>query len=193
MHKVMKPASAWLALMLSLGCVLGGCQLPKARSTGAGSAAPSIRNDCCSLLHQLLQDEKHIGLLRFIKREQADVKELVKRIGAASGAGAKLIEELARKDPSLQLKKDLLPPGEILTRDAIAATMQKELLAQTGATFELTLLITQLQALSYGRHLAKVAAENEPQPDRALALASISQDMENLYQEVFALLLAKIR
>ncbi len=66
-------------------------------------------------------------------------------------------------------------------------------MGQTGNEFELSLLLTQLQALSYGWHLAKVAGENESQPDRARALAGVSEDMENLYHEVFALLLAKTK
>jgi hypothetical protein len=47
--------------------------------------------------------------------------------------------------------------------------------------------------LSYGWHLAKVAGENEPQPDRARALAGVSEDMQNLYHEVFALLLSQTK
>ena len=84
-----------------------------------------------------------------------------------------------------------LPPAELATRDAIAATKKKELLSQSGGTFELTLLLTQTEALSYGWHLAQVTGQNEPQPDRARALAGISEDMQNLYREVFALILSK--
>jgi len=64
-------------------------------------------------------------------------------------------------------------------------------LDQSGKKFELSLLLTQTQALSYGWHLAKVAGENEVQPDRARALAGVSQDMENLYNETFTLLLSR--
>ena len=56
---------------------------------------------------------------------------------------------------------------------------------------EITLLLTQTEALSYAWHLAKVAGENEPEPGRARALAGLSEDMQNLYQEVFVLLLSK--
>ena len=66
-------------------------------------------------------------------------------------------------------------------------------MGQTGHKFELTLLLTQTEALSYGWHLAKVAGKNEPQPDRARALAGVSTDMENLYREVFVLLLSKTK
>jgi hypothetical protein len=84
-----------------------------------------------------------------------------------------------------------LPPGEAATREAIASTKKKELLGQTGDEFELTVLLTQTEALSYAWHLAKVAGENESQPDRASALAGVSKDMENLYHEAFAMLLSK--
>jgi hypothetical protein len=180
-----------LAAMLSVACVLTGCQSPKASSPSGSSA--STRNNCYSLLHQLLDEQKDVSILRFIKPEHSDVKNLVKKIAANSAVGAKLLEEFAKDDPSIRLDDIRLPPGEAATRDAIASTKQKELLSQTGDEFELTLLLTQTEALSYASHLAKVAGENEPQPDRARALAGVSEDMQNLYHEVFVLLLSKTK
>ena len=180
-----------LTAMLSIACVLTGCQAPKAKSPSVNNA--STRNNCYSLLHQLLDDEKDVSMLRFIKAEHADVKNLVKRIATTSGTGATLLEKFARDDPSLRLDDIRLPPGELATRNAIASTKEKELLSQTGDEFELTLLLTQTEALSYAWHLAKVTGENESQPDRARALAGVSEDMENLYHEVFVLLLAKTK
>jgi hypothetical protein len=182
-----------LTAMLSVACVLSGCQSPKARAPSGGSAAQSTRNNCYSLLHQLLNDQKNVSLLRFIKREQEDVKTLVKKIATNSATGAKLLEEFARHDPSLNLDDIRLPPGKAATREAIASTKKKELLGQTGNEFELTLLLTQTEALSYAWHLAKVAGQNESQPDRAIALAGVSKDMENLYHEVFTMLLSKTK
>jgi hypothetical protein len=189
----MKIILPWLAAMVSAAGVLTGCQSPKATPPAGSSAAQATRNNCYSLLHQLLNDEKNVSLLRFIKREPDDVKTLVKKIAINCAVGAQLLEEFAKDDPSIQLDDIRLPPGEAATRDAIAATRKKELLSQSGAEFELTLLLTQAQALSYGWHLAKVAAENEPQPDRARALAGVSEDMRNLYREVFGLLLSKTK
>ena len=130
-------------------------------------------------------------MLRFIKREHSDVRNLVTKIARASGTGAKLLEEFARHAPAINLDDIGLPPGEVATRKAIAATKKKELLGQSGDTFELSLLLTQTEALSYAWHLAKVTGENEPQPERARALAGVSEDMKNLYQDVFVLLLSK--
>ena len=187
----MKTRLALLTAVLSIACALSGCQSPKARYPSERSAVQSTRNNCYSLLHQLLNDQKNVSLLRFIKREQDDVKRLVKKIAANSAAGAKLLEELARHDSSINLDDIWLPPGEAATREAIASTKKKELLSQTGGEFELSLLLTQAEALSYASHLAQVASENEPQPDRARALAGVSEDMATLYHEVFMLLLSK--
>jgi hypothetical protein len=178
-----------LAAMLTVVCVLTGCQSPKARSPSVNSA--STRNNCYSLLHQLLDEQKDVSILRYIKREHSDVKNLIKKIAANSAAGAKLLEKFAKDDPSISLDDIRLPQGELATRDAIASTKEKELLSQTGDEFELTLLLTQTEALSYASHLAKVAGENESQPDRARALAGLSEDMQKLYHEVFVMLLSK--
>jgi hypothetical protein len=182
-----------LALMLSAVGVLTGCQSPTAGTPSGSGAAQSTRNNCYSLLHQLLDEQKDVSILRFIKAEHSDVKDLTKKIAAASGAGSKLLEAFARHDPSINLNDIRLPSGEAATRGAIASTKKEELMGQTGDEFELTLLLSQSEALSYAWHLAKVASQNDSQPDRARAVAGVSQDMKNLYQEVFALLLSKTK
>jgi hypothetical protein len=153
----------------------------------------STRNNCYSLLHQLLNEQKDVSLLRFIKVEHADVKELTKKIAAASRAGAKLLEEFARSDPSIRLDDIRLPSGEVRTREAIAATKKGDLLSQKGDEMDLTLLLSQTEALSYASHLAQVAAECELDSDRARALEGLREDMEKLYQEAFALLLSNAK
>ena len=182
-----------LALALSAVGVLTGCQSPAVSVPPASGAAQSTRNNCYSLLHQLLDEQKDVSILRFIKEEQSDVKALTKKIAAASGAGSKLLEEFARHDPTLRLDDIRLPSGEVATREAIASTEKERLLAHSGDEFELTLLLTQTEALNYAWHLAKVAAEKDSQPDRARATAGVSEDMRRLYQEAFALLLSKIK
>jgi hypothetical protein len=182
--------SLFTALLFAAG-LLAGCQSPKAMSPRASGAIQSTRNNGYSLLHQLLAEQKDVSLLRFIRPEHTDVKELVKKVATTSGAGATLLEKFAKDDPTISLDDLQLPPAELAARAAIAATKKKELLSQSGGPFELTLLLTQTEALSYGWHLAEVTGENEPQPDRARALAGISDDMKNLYHEVFGLMLSK--
>ena len=170
---------------------LAGCQSPEIKPIRVGGGKDSIRNNCYGLLYQLLNEQKDVSLLRFIKREHPDVKELVKRIASTSGAGAKLLSEFAKQDRSIDLNDLRLPPGEVATRDAIGKTRKKELLGQSGDRFELSLLLTQIEALSYAGHLAKIASQNEPQPDRAQGVARMSVELLSLYEEVFKLLLSK--
>jgi hypothetical protein len=189
----MKKNVLLLPVLLLAAGLLTGCQSPKAMSLRDRSATQSVRNNGYSLLHQLLAEQKNVSLLRFIKNERPEVATLVKKIAVTSGTGATLLEKFAKEDPAIRLDDLRLPPGEVATRTAIAATKEKELLGQTGDTFELTLLLTQTEALSYGWHLAEVTSENEPQPDRARALAGIGEDLKNLYHDVFELLLAKTK
>jgi hypothetical protein len=193
MIRAMKRFLLLFVATLSLACVLTACKPAKAALPPGSDLTPSTRNNCYSLLHQLLDEQKDVSLLRFIKQEHSDVKELIKKIAAASGADSKLLEDFAKHDPSINLDDTGLPPGEIAARAAIASTKKKEILGQSGEKFELTLLLTQTEALSYAWHLALVAVENDPQPDRARALTGISKDMENFYREVFAMLLSKTK
>jgi hypothetical protein len=178
-----------LAATLLLAFV--GCQSRQPAVPPPHSASQATRNNCYSLLHQLLDDQKDVSMLRFIKREHSDVKDLVKKIASTSKAGSKFLEEFAKKDPSINLGAIRLPLGEVATRNAIASTKKNELLNQTGQKFELTLLLTQTEALNYAWHLAEVASQTDSQPDRARALADIGNEMKNLYHEVFVLLLSE--
>ena len=180
-----------LTMMLVAAGLLTGCHSPKVFSTSKSVASQSTRNNGYSLLYQLLDEEKDASLLRFIRPEHDDVKDLVKKIATNSGTGAALLEKFAKDDPSIHLGEFGLPPAELAARAAIAATKKKELLGQAGDTFTLTLLLTQTEALSYAWHLAEVTGQNEPQSKRARALAGLSQDVQNLYHDVFLLLLSK--
>jgi hypothetical protein len=180
-----------LAALLMAASLITGCHSLKVDAPATGNF--SARNNGYSLLHDLLAQQKEVSLLRFIKSEQPETKKLVKKIATISGAGAKLLEKFAQEDASIRLDDLRLPPAELATRDAIAATKQTELLKQTGDTFDLTLLMTQAEALTYAAHLATITSQNERQPDRARALAGISADMNNLEAEVFQRLLAKTK
>jgi hypothetical protein len=142
------------------------------------------RNNCYSLLHQLLNDEKDVSILRFIKHEDSGVKKLIIRVAESAKAGEKKLDEFTREDRSLVLNDYALPPGEQKTRDSIAAAKQKELLHSAGDKFELALLLTQVEALNYGAHLAEVARLNDFNPERAQYLARLSDELDNLREEV---------
>jgi hypothetical protein len=75
----------------------------------------------------------------------------------------------------------------LATRSAISKTDEHELLSTPGGEkFELRLLLTQTDALNYGSHLAKVAAENSPSPEQQKKFAALGTALNSRLQEVIA-------
>jgi hypothetical protein len=183
-------ARVFIVLLTIVG--FAACQTPPPQSPH-GAPIQSTRNNCYSLLFQLLEKQKDVSLLRFIKEEHHDVKNLVTRIAHTSAEDGRMLKKFAKEDPTLSLDDLRLPSGEVATRDAIAATEQKSLLHEKGDEFELRLLLTQTEALKYAWHLAMVAESKETNPDRIRGLAVLSEQMKDLYNQVFELLLAKIQ
>jgi hypothetical protein len=147
-----------------------------------------MRNNSASLLYDLLGDEKNVSKILIVKRNSAELGRLIKAISTTTGDGAKQLEQMAKADPTLNLHALELPPGEKATRDAISKTKEKELLFSSGENFEFTLLLTQADALSYGWHLAKIAAENSSRPEQVQEFDALSAAMQDLYKQVVALM-----
>jgi Mg2+ and Co2+ transporter CorA len=178
--------------------LLTGCQTTSVdsqipvRAKADHQVPPSSRNNGYSLLHQLLDEQKDVSKLRFIKREPSDLKELINQIAAASRAGARQLELYAQQDASLVLTDYRLPPAELAARKAMATTKQNELLHESDDPFELSLFLAQTEALSYASHLAKVTAAFEPQSDRAKYLTQLSEQMDRLHRQLLAWMLSRM-
>ncbi|MBI3867236.1 MAG: hypothetical protein HY299_01790 [Verrucomicrobia bacterium] len=170
----------------------GGCQLPQAHPATAAPKAEQIRANCYGLLHDLLKQQEDVDKLLWIKLETKEIKPLIKAIASASRMGVKRLEQLAADDRSINLDLLSLPPGEVATRNAIASTKTKELLTPFSAHFELDLLLTQAEALSYAWHLSKVAAANESERERAHYLAGLSEEMKELHQQTLSLMRSRL-
>jgi hypothetical protein len=74
------------------------------------------------------------------------------------------------------------------TRDLISKTRAKELITKSGEKFELRILLTQSEALTYGAHLAVVVQSHESDPQRKKFLADTSQRLQELHQAVIDLM-----
>jgi hypothetical protein len=175
-----------------------GCATKPTASAASGADAPpvprsqdsqfAIRNQGYSLLYKLLSDEKDISKILIIKKEQSDVGDLIKKIAQATGEAAKQIENLSKADPHLHLNMEGLPAAEKETRDLISKTRAKELITKSGEKFELRILLTQSEALTYGAHLAVVVQSHETDPQRRKFLGDTSQRLQELHQAVIDLM-----
>jgi hypothetical protein len=178
-------------------CTLAVCQLPgiaisaPARAATATSGKNAVdlqtRNNALALLHDLLNDEKHLSKVLVIKRESSDLDRLVKSISKTANDGVKLLESTAKHIPDLNLAALNLPPGEAAARKAIAKAKEHQLLHSKDGEFEVRLLLSQIQALNYGSCLAQVAADNEPQADRARKFSALAAQLKDLYDQVAAM------
>jgi hypothetical protein len=181
-----------LGILFCAGIFCGCAALPKPASQKNSPAISAdelqMRNNSASLLYDLLGSEKNVSKVLIIKGGREALHSLVKDISVTTGDGAKWLEQLAKTDPTLNLHAIELPPGEKATRDAIARTEEKELLFSSGENFEFTLLLTQADALSYGWHLAKIAAENSADPVQIREFDSLNLAMQDLYKQVVALM-----
>jgi hypothetical protein len=187
--------------LLKVSCVfllgsLCACQSPKnpdVKPEAAQSSAPekkgfdlATRNNALALLDDLLGDEKNLSKILIIKHNSADLGRLVRDISKTTGGGAKMLEAVAKSEPGLDLKATGLPPGEAATRKAISKTKEQVLLHSKDAEFEFQLLLTQVEALNYGAHLALVAAENEPDATHTREFLALGAQLRGLEDQVLA-------
>jgi len=145
-----------------------------------------LRNNAASLLVDLLDQEKDLSKILVIKRPSAEIGRLTKAISKTAGDGSDRLKALAKNYKTLNLHAVQLPPGETATRAAVSKTEEHELFLTFGTTFELNLLLTQTEALNYGSHLAKIAADNSASPEQERDFHSLDVSLGNLYKRVVA-------
>jgi hypothetical protein len=141
-----------------------------------------------ALLFDLMGDEQNVSKLLIIKRERAELNELIKAISKTAGEAHKQLEAFGKADPSLNLKSKGLPPGEVATRASISKAKAKELLTDKGKDFELAMLLSQSEALTYAEHLAITIGVREANASRAEFLRKLAVELARLRLNVRSML-----
>ena len=160
-----------------------GCRTPQQPLSETQSSDSHASGHGHALLFGLLGDEKNVSKLLIIKRERPELRALINEISERAGKAHKELEAFAKSDQRLNLKDQGLPGAEVLTRSAIAKARAKELLTESGKEFELRLLLTQNEALTYGAYLAATAAANDTAADRRQMLQQLSTDLLQLQKK----------
>lgn len=185
-----------LALLCFAGCATG--KTSRKAATGPAPASENGEYTVTSLsagyalLVDLLGNEGNVDKVLLIKGESSPVHELIKEISRFSKESGKALEQRLTTNSTMNLKDMGLPRLETETREAIAHTRMKQLVFAGGRKFELALLLTQTEALSYGGHLAKRLHEAETDVARRTLLSDISKQYGRLYDKAFALLLSRM-
>jgi hypothetical protein len=169
--------------------VFCSCALFDDASDSSGPTQPTNQTHGYALLYDLMSSEKDVSKVLIIKRERAELRDLIRDIAQRCRRASKELEQFARADRSLNLKDRGLPSAEVETRSAISQTKAKQLITESGKEFELRLLIAQQEALTYGSHLATVIAKTESNAGRAEFLRQLSTDLTTLENRLSQMLL----
>jgi hypothetical protein len=177
--------------ILAAALLCGYANAQKHPSNAPDRSKIAVRNNAASLLADLLGDEKNVSKILIIKSNSDELGKLMKAISKTADDGKDQLEALAKADSTLNLKALQLPPGEMATRAAISKTYEHDLLLTPGGEkFELTLLLSQTDALNYGLHLAKVAADNASSPEQQRKFHALEVALNAVYQQVVSKLRA---
>jgi len=181
--------SCLLIFWVAAGMAGGSASAQKTASPKEPTADASkveVRNNAASLLKGLLGEEKEVSKILIIKHPSPKVEEVIKAISKMAGDGEVELETMAKGDKTLNLRAVELPPGETATRAAISKTKEHEMIFSSGETFEIDLLLSQTDALDYGSHLAKIAAENATSAEQEKQFHSLDVSLNALYKRVVA-------
>jgi hypothetical protein len=149
-------------------------------------------NNGYSLLHDLCDQEKQLDMILIVKTTPKDVADFAHEVSKAAKENLDLLEDLQDHDKAIRFDQGGLPQFEIDTRAAIKADKQHRLLfGTTDSAFARTLLVSQIEAGTYGANLAKVLADTEPNAHRAAVLQKISARWGKLRDKAYRLLNAQ--
>jgi hypothetical protein len=146
-------------------------------------------NNGYSLLHHLCEQEKQVDMILIVKTTPPKVAAFLHEVSKSAGVTLDALDQMADRDPAIRFNDQGLPPIETQTRASIKDDKQHMLLFGTrDADFAKTILITQVEAGTYGMNMAKVLADAEPDGRRAAELSHISSRWEKLRNKAYALI-----
>ena len=186
----MLPSS--IARIAASACILLGAVLGTGCATPLDTVRPSVPGERAELdrgyaaLASLLGDERKVHQILAIKDANLSVRLLTQEIAAASAKADDTLERLRSLEPALNLEQEPgLPMIEAAARESIAMETALDLLFSAD-TFETRLLLSQGQALRYGRFLAVRLKEADPNTERGQWLGELAKEFERLYSTVIA-------
>lgn len=141
-----------------------------------------------SILENLLEDESSVGEILQIKSTSQKTSSLLKTISAAAKEAKANLAPLLAKEPVVSVGETGLPIVEESTRNRIT-NIQTARLLLAGSSFEVKVLLTQANAMGYGRSLAASLAEADPSPDRSKFLGQLENTLADLESQVIVRLL----
>ena len=131
-----------------------------------------------ALLHDLMSKQRNVDKILVMKRPSPATADLLRDIAKTTGAAAKELETIARRESSITLDEVGLPDIEVAKSRSLEKATQQALLF--GDQFETRMLVSQADGLLSGQHLALALAKDEPNPSYAAWLRKLAEDLGTL-------------
>jgi hypothetical protein len=192
----MKISAALLTLTTVL---LVGCASHPSPSTAPGQSSSltsdggliHARYQGYSILYRLMSDEGNVDKILVVKSVDDPVKQLIKQIALTCSDAKTQLDDYQKQDGRSEFNVPDLPRLEQETRDLEAKTDEKELLFSSGKTFQLRLILTQLQATRYGQLLCTALAQIEDDPQRKDFLTRLASNLGVYHDQLTDMIAAK--
>lgn len=155
-------------MMLLSGVTLGGMigcasqEMPLSKL----DAADQRMVEGYSLLYELVSKQQDMDGIFLLKSASEPSATIIKDIASTSAMAARRLEQWNKANPAYGIRQPNLPAVEADARAKIEELTTYNLLT-AGADFELRLLLTQVDATTYGAALAMVLADSDSNVERA--------------------------
>jgi hypothetical protein len=135
-----------------------------------------------------MSDEAGAPSILIFKHADPAVSGLVKEIGAACKDAKIKMEEFRKSDGGLNFDVAGLPAVEAKSRELANKREAGGLLASSGKEFEVHLIVTQIEAMGYGKDLAEAIGGQESDAARKAFLKQLAGECEGFRQRLLKLL-----
>jgi hypothetical protein len=187
MSKVLRPLLVSLLLLASGGCTSN--HPPDASS--ANDLSYRTRNEGYGILFKLMSDESDVGKIFWFKHADDSVTTLVKAIGERCQAARKEMDGFPTSDKHIDLNITNLPEIEQKCRELESKEKEHELLGSSGKDFELSLVFSQAEAMSYAKNLCLAIEKADDNPVRRKFLVDLAAQCGDFHERCMKLLSAK--
>ena len=172
-------------LLLAIA-LLQGCQSPKVDEAGL-TPGQRDRNHGYALLFNLTNSEGELDKILIIKKPSANIQQLIRDIAQTSREAKDKLAAFAEQDITLNLTDPGLPEMESAARKSIESATTRALIFSDD-TFEREIALTQVKALQYGAHLARVLADRDDHELRVVWLKQFADTYHDLYKRCVAMI-----
>jgi hypothetical protein len=191
MSKASRSALVTLLLLATGGCALNHPSMASPEASSNSDTAYQTRNHGYSILYKLMSDESNVAMLFWLKHADDSITILVKAVGERCQAAKKEMDEFPRSDKRIVFNVTGLPEVEQKCRDLEADEKRHELLSSSGKEFELSLIFSQAEAMSYANNLCLAIEKAEDNPLRKKFLVDLAAQCGDFHERFMKLLMAK--